>query len=136
MPRVKTAPESPSGGTAQYVLDRLVAERRISITDIARYISELPREITRIEERLRHLRDATAPATTTAARSERINTRRRATERRRSARRTGGNGKALGGTYGGLIRRLPKAEQAQYAAIKARDGIRAAIAALQARKKP
>jgi hypothetical protein len=37
--------------------------------------------------------------------------------------------------YGGLIRRVPKREQAEYVEIKNKRGIQAAIAALRARNR-
>jgi len=47
-----------SPGQANYVLERLVAERRISPGEIYRYLSEIDREISSLEERLNALRGA------------------------------------------------------------------------------
>ncbi len=112
--------------TAMYVLDRLLADKRITAREVAQYVSDLPNEIARVEARLDALRGAKASPLVSP-----IHKRRRTPVARRTK---GGNGKALGGKYGGLIRRLPRSEQTPYKEIKARDGIRAAIAALQARK--
>lgn len=117
-----------TGGTAQYVLNRLLAEKRITAREITQYVADLATEIAHVEARLRFLRDANAPAARASYSPER-----RPAQRTRA--HAGGDGKALGGMYGGLIRRVPKAVQAQYAEIKAKEGIRAAIAALQKRKR-
>jgi hypothetical protein len=130
MPRNRA--EELTEGKAVYVLERLLADRRVTQTQISRYLAELPRTIRDLEARIRQLRGddgAAEPRNVDNARKVR---RPRAGRSGRSAKR---NGKALGGMYGGLIRRVPPAEQAQFEAIKSRDGIAAAIAALRARKR-
>ncbi len=64
-----------SGGQASYVLERLIAERRISQGDVNRHIGDMHREISSLESRLQMLRShASASAsgstsgTTTGAR--------------------------------------------------------------------
>jgi len=54
---------------------------------------------------------------------------------RRRGRPAARSGKALGGMYGGLFRRVPATEQPHFAEIKEREGIAAAIAALRERKR-
>ncbi|HEY0371146.1 MAG TPA: hypothetical protein VGD79_04060 [Thermoanaerobaculia bacterium] len=56
-----------SAGQAQYVLERLIGERRISATEIERYVGEMGREISDLEQRLARLRDAAGPAVAAAA---------------------------------------------------------------------
>lgn len=119
-----------TGGIALFVLDRLVETNRISADEVDRLAASLPDEIRRLEQRIRELR-GTADVTTTP-RIVRNVVRRAPRARRRGSKSS--NGKALGGTFGGLIRRVPPSEQQQYKDIKARDGIAAAIAALRARK--
>ena len=61
MPRPRSSQQSTttlSPGQATYVLERLVAERRISPGEIYRYLSEINREISSLEERLSALRGA------------------------------------------------------------------------------
>jgi hypothetical protein len=59
MPRPKqSGGSSYSSGQASYVLDRLVADRRISPGEITRYVSEMGREISELEARLASLRAA------------------------------------------------------------------------------
>jgi hypothetical protein len=45
-----------SGGQASYVLDRLIADRRISPGEVSRYVSDMHREISDLESRLQTLR--------------------------------------------------------------------------------
>ena len=68
-PRKNAASGGPSltPGQASYVLDRLVAERRISPSEISRYVGEMGREISELEQRLQRLRDAAGPAAAAAA---------------------------------------------------------------------
>src|SRR5947208_4531332 len=109
-----------TGGLAIYVLERLIADRRIAQGEVSRYLAELPREIQRIEARIQALRGDEAvakPQPTSAVRKAR-------TPRRRG-RPAARSGKALGGMYGGLFRRVPAAEQPHFEEIKARDGIAA-----------
>ncbi|HXH38881.1 MAG TPA: hypothetical protein VNN08_09660 [Thermoanaerobaculia bacterium] len=58
MPRPRLIASSPqlSGGQASYVLDRLVADRRISPGEVNRYVSDMHREISDLESRLQSLR--------------------------------------------------------------------------------
>jgi hypothetical protein len=140
MPR--RGPTVVSGGTAWYILERLVAAARVTRDDIARYIAEIPGEILALEARLDRLRKGGQenPATTRATGMQRRTRKGSARAARRSSRpadrKKPSKGKALGGTYGGLIRRVPTADQAQYEAIKRTRGIEAAIDALRARKRP
>ena len=55
-PRQSSSPMSH--GQAAYVLDRLIAERRVSQGDVNRYVSEMGREISDLEARLQRLREA------------------------------------------------------------------------------
>jgi len=119
-------------GQAAYVLDRLVRERRISPSEVARYLADLPAEIRALEARLRSLRGEEVPSPSAVPRVQR--TPQRVVRSQSSSRRATGNGKALGGMYGGLIRRIPAAEQQQYVDIKNTRGIEAAIAAMRSRK--
>jgi hypothetical protein len=60
-----------SAGQAAYVLERLVAERRISAAEVNRCIGDMHREISDLESRLQSLRanaGAAAPSASTGAR--------------------------------------------------------------------
>jgi len=127
MPRERA--QELTGGKAIYVLERLVADRRVAQAEISRYLAELPRTIRELQARIHELRGgAGAAEPQQAPNAQKV----RRPKTRPSVKR---NGKALGGMYGGLIRRVPAAEQGQFEAIKSREGIAAAIAALRARKR-
>jgi hypothetical protein len=71
-PKKRNATSSPqlSGGQASYVLERLIAERRISQGDVNRHIGDMHREISSLESRLQMLRThagASAASTTSGA---------------------------------------------------------------------
>ena len=70
MPRPKTQNSVPqlSAGQASYVLDRLVSDRRVSPGEITRYVSEMHREISDLEQRLQSLRHAAGSAIASALR--------------------------------------------------------------------
>jgi hypothetical protein len=55
-PRLIVSAPPLSGGQASYVLDRLVADRRISPGEVNRYLSDMHREISDLESRLESLR--------------------------------------------------------------------------------
>lgn len=57
---------SLSPGQAQYVLERLIKDRRVSASDINGYVSDMGREISDLEQRLSRLRDAAGPAAAAA----------------------------------------------------------------------
>jgi hypothetical protein len=133
MPRLTSTPDL-NDGAAAYVLDRLIREKRVAVSEVTRYVAELPAEISRLEERIRLLR---------AAAQTEVENRKARRRPQRAARRTSAvrqpqgsrsTGKALGGMFGGLIRRVPIAEQRQYQELKNTQGIEAAIAALRRRK--
>lgn len=70
-PRKTTSDYAPgntqlSSGQATYVIERLLAERRVSAAEIARYVAEMHREISDLEERLNRLREASGVAAATA----------------------------------------------------------------------
>jgi hypothetical protein len=131
MPRRQSAPVPLTPGQAVYVLERLVRERVVAPMEVRRYVSEMGSEIQSLEARLYKLREAFGNGAKDHeeedARKPQQRRPRRATVRRNVA-------KQLGGRFAGLIRRLPSEERSQYHAIKERDGVEAAIKALQNRK--
>jgi hypothetical protein len=120
-------------GQAQWVIDRLLAERRITAKDVSQYIADMQGEISEIERRLASLREAAgkpavaAPAPRRAARAQ------KAGKRRASAKK--GPPRGIAGTLAVLLRSIPAAEHAAIAAIRADKGIKAAIAAARAAAK-
>ena len=53
-----TGPQQLTSGQATYVLDRLIRERRISQSDVSRYVGDMRQEISELEQRLHSLREA------------------------------------------------------------------------------
>ena len=55
-----------SGGQASYVLERLIKDRRVSQGDVNGYLSQMSNEISDLEARLQHLKDAVGGAASAA----------------------------------------------------------------------
>ncbi len=62
-----TASARLSGGQAAYVLERLIKDRRVSQSDVNGYLSQMSAEISDLEARLQHLKDAVGGAASAAA---------------------------------------------------------------------
>jgi hypothetical protein len=120
-------------GQAQYVVERLIKERRVSQVDVNGYLAEMGREIQEIEQRLAGLRAAVgparvaAPAPPSAARAQKTG--------KRSIGAKKGHPRGIAGTLAVLLRAIPAAEHAAIQAIRADKGIKAAIKAAQAAAK-
>ena len=133
-PDVALGPEEPrmdvTPGQAQWVLERLLAERRISATDVSQCLDDMHGEIRDIEQRLARLREAagSGPVVSPAPRSAPVAPKAR---RRRGGRRTKASGhpRGIAGTLAVLLRSIPAAEHAAIQAIRADQGIQAAIKA-------
>jgi len=69
MPRPRQNVPSPqlSHGQAAYVLDRLIADRRVSQGEVNRYVSDMHREISDLETRLQTLRTHAGASTGTGS---------------------------------------------------------------------
>ncbi len=123
--------ETVTAGQAQWVVKRLLADRRISPQDVQRYVADMGREIQDLERRLASLRAAAGngPVASTAPRSVTANT-----GKRRPGRPKKGSGHPCGiaGTLAVLLRSIPAAEHAMITAIRADQGIKAAISAARA----
>lgn len=118
--------ESPklSPGQATYVLDRLIADRRISAGEVNRYVSDMKREIADLETRLQSLRQASSPA------AARLPIARRATAAPGRQKRISSEQRAsrlIQGRYLGLIRQIPASRRSQYQKIAKEKGREAAI---------
>ncbi len=55
-----------SGGQASYVLERLIKDRRVSQGEVNGYLSQMSNEISELESRLQHLKDAVGGAASAA----------------------------------------------------------------------
>jgi hypothetical protein len=133
-PDVTLGPEEPrmdvTPGQAQWVVERLLAERRISAKDVSQCLDGMQGEIRDVERRLTSLREAagSGPVASPAPRSEPIPSkiRKRKGERRTKA---SGHPRGIAGTLAVLLRSIPAAEHAAIQAIHADQGIQAAIKA-------
>lgn len=67
-PRANASTPSLSAGQAAYVLERLIAERRISAAEVSRCIGDMHREISDLESRLQMLRSNAGAAPAAARR--------------------------------------------------------------------
>lgn len=120
-------------GQAQWVVERLLAEGRISSKDVSQYLDAIQGEIRDLERRLASLREAAGrgPVASPVPRSAPPA---RMTRKRKGGRRTKASGhpRGIAGTLAVLLRSIPAAEQASIQAIRADQGIRAAIKAAHA----
>ena len=124
MARPKAAAPQLNPGQASYVLDRMIADRRISARDVERYESDMQREIADLEDRLQNLRQASANGgdTPQRARSARPGAKRR---RRVSAEQL--PSRKIQGRYLGLIRQVPASPRGHFQKIAKDRGREAAI---------
>lgn len=143
-----------SQGQARYVLEKLISDRRVSPGEVNRYISDMHREISDLESRLRSLREAAGgasgfggaarrpgrppaaaaparrrgrpPAAAAASSGAKKGRRRRAaiTAEQLASRQ-------LQGRYLGLIRQIPASKRTQYQRTAKEKGREAAIRDMQ-----
>lgn len=118
---------------ARWIVERLIATRRISAAEVRNLLLDLADEITDVERRLAGLREAAGPTPVTAPapRSEGHD----AKPRKSAGRRKKGHPRGIAGTLAVLLRTLPAAEHAAIQAIRTDKGIKAAIKAAQAAAK-
>jgi hypothetical protein len=121
-------------GQALWIVERLLADRRISAKDVNQYLADMQGEIRDIERRLSDLRGAAGtpsvatPAARTAVASAKTRKRRRVGGKK-------GHPRGIAGTLAVLLRSIPAAEHAAIAAIRANKGVKAAILAARAAAK-
>jgi hypothetical protein len=124
MARPRKPAPSLTPGQASYVLERLIADRRISSGDVSRYVGDMHREIRELETRLESLRaagnGANVTRSTPRASAPRQRQRPTVTAERRASQQ-------LQGRYLGLIRQIAKNRRAQYQKIAKERGREAAI---------
>jgi hypothetical protein len=128
--------ETVTPGQAQWILERLLADRRISQQDVRRYVSDIGREVQDLERRLAVLREAagTGPVASSAPQSAAPAA--KAAKRRPGRPKKGsGHPRGIAGTLVVLLRSIPAAEHAAIAAIRANQGVKAAISAARAAAK-
>jgi hypothetical protein len=124
--------ETVTPGQAQWVIERLLADRRISVMDVQRYVADMGREIQHLEQRLARLREAAGNAPL-ASRTPRSAAPADAWKRRPGRpKKASGHPRGIAGTLAVLLRSIPAAEHAAIAAIRTDQGIKAAISAARA----
>jgi hypothetical protein len=124
--------ETVTAGQAHWVIERLLADRRITRQDVQRYLADLGHEIEEVERRLTSLREA-AGQTPFASRTLPSAAPANAGKRRPGRPKKGsGHPRGIAGTLAVLLRSIPAAEHAAIAAIRADQGIPAAINAARA----
>jgi hypothetical protein len=124
--------ETVTAGQAQWVVERLLADRRITPQDVQRYVADIGREIQDLEQRLASLREAVGDRLV-ASRTPRSDAAGDARNRGPARRKKGsGHPRGIAGTLAVLLRSIPAAEHAAIAAIRANQGIKAAINAARA----
>ena len=132
-----------SPGQASYVLQRLISDRRVSAGDVSRYVSDMQREISDLEERLEALRQASGSAASSGAAGQRRRGRPPAQasqqsqsqqsqseggrRRRRAITPEQRQSRVIQGRYLGLIRQIPASRRGQYQRIAKERGREAAI---------
>lgn len=121
----KTTAVAISPAQAQWIVERLIADRRISAADVRNILAELDQEIADIERRLSSLREVAGHSSTASSvpRSEQPAMK----TRKRAGRKKKGHPRGIAGTLAVLLRSIPAAEHAAIAAIRADQGIKAAI---------
>jgi hypothetical protein len=117
-------------GQAQWVVERLLAERRITSAEVQSMLAGLSAEIADIERRLASLREAGGTGSVAAPTPRSAPPTRRTRKRRAGGKK--GHPRGIAGTLAVLLRSIPAAEHAAIAAIRADKGIKAAIAAAKA----
>jgi hypothetical protein len=124
--------ESVTAGQAQWIIERLLADRRISRQDVQRYLADMDREIHNLERRLASLRVAAGTSPGTPAPQSGAPTLTATKRGPGRPRKHLGHPRGVAGTLAVLLRSIPVAEHAAIAAIRADQGIKAAIAAARA----
>jgi hypothetical protein len=132
-PRKSSSQQKLSPGQASYVLDRLIADRRVSRSEVQRYVNDMHREIGDLERRLQSLREATGNAIRSAIHALTPGKRRGRPpgtgKKRKSAKITAEQlaSRQLQGRYLGLIRQIPASKRGTYQKIAKDRGREAAI---------
>jgi hypothetical protein len=130
-------------GQAKYVIDRLLAARRITARDITGYLGDLQRNIVEIEERLARLRAAQGgnDAASVRATPRRERAAQRSTSAPQPAKRRKRRftvtakvlaSRALQGRYLPLLNKFSGAKRVQYAKLAKDKGREAAIKEMEA----
>ena len=129
---IRDAAMQVTPGQAQWIVERMIADRRITSAEVQKILSSMGDEIADLERRLAALRGAAAPAHIRAASPAAPREVASARTRKRPTGGKRGHPRGIAGTLAVLLRSIPAAEHAAIAAIRADKGIKAAITAAKA----
>jgi hypothetical protein len=124
--------ETVTAGQARWIIERLLADRRITQQDVQRYVADMSREIEEVERRLTSLREAAGQTPVTSRTPPSAAPANAGKRRPGSPKKGSGHPRGIAGTLAVLLRSIPAAEHAAIAAIRADQGIPAAINAARA----
>jgi TolA-binding protein len=139
----QTSSQQISPGQAAYVLERLISDRRISMGEVNRYLSNMNGEIEELEQRLERLRGingaSSAPPRQSRSRQRSAGASRgggtkasqSTTRRRRRVTPEQLASRQLQGRYLALVRRYPANRRAHFAKVAKERGREAAIKEMQ-----
>lgn len=122
---VKESTVTPS--QAAYVVEKLIAERKVSRADVQRYLQYMQTEIRNLEQKIASLRGhvpAAPLAQPSKAPSQKTTPKKRGRGRK-------GYLRGLAGTFAVLTRELAAADRAKYESIRSEKGLTAAVAELR-----
>ena len=138
--RIAQDPIDLTAGQAQYVIARLISERRVTAKDVARFAAEMDSEISELETRLQFLRRVSGREDVTRKRRGRAPATNRAEAAPRKRRKSRRKPRLTPewrarlkkqGHYLALMRQVRAGERAKFKAMFREQGIDAAIAALE-----
>ncbi len=117
-------------GQAQWIVERMIAERRVSAADVSNALAAMGAEIAELERRLVALREIRGDPPTGAQAPRREPAAATMRKRRGGQRKKGsGHPRGIAGTLAVLLRSIPAAEHAAIQAIRADQGVLSAIRA-------
>jgi hypothetical protein len=118
-----------SAGEALYVLDRLVSEKRITASEVARLAADMHEEIADLERRLAALRQA---AESVRSGSRQPASKRYGSEGAKAVAPSLMRSRKLQGEYMGLIRHIPASARPRMKKLAGEQGREAAVKAMRA----
>jgi len=127
---------------AAYIVERAIREKKLTLSDVTRYQSEVGREIQDLEARIASLRgpagNGSVASQEPASRVAAAQAAPRRSVKKRSRKASSPEVTAqrkIGGRYMGLMRSLPESKRKAFSRIKEAQGFEAAIAAIEASRK-
>ena len=121
---------------AAFVVERALADRKLTTYDVDRYIGQMRGEISDLEERLSRLREAFgAPVRRVLRQAHRQRTAQRSTTAGKPGQKPRSRkilaSQKIQGQYLGFMRQIPEKERQKYRTIAKKDGRKKAIEAMK-----